>query len=105
MTDAPARIWATVNGARTRYEIGAGPVSSGAFVHYVIGGWQGIPDDSPRATKYVRADIVEAMRSALADALMALADRRAADAKGYTERASKSVDAALSRLSKEQADG
>lgn len=58
-SDAPARIWATVNGASTRLPDGG---------RQFIGGWS---EDSqrPRATEYIRADIardlVEALRKAI----------------------------------------
>ena len=51
---APARIWATVNGARR-----ALPGSES----YLIGGWESVPTHQ-RGTEYVRADIADDLTTA-----------------------------------------
>lgn len=51
MTNNPARIWATVNGASTDALTGQ---------RSLLGGWNERPD-KPHAIEYVRADLVEAL--------------------------------------------
>lgn len=53
MSDAPERIWASVNGMSTRLPDGG---------RQFIGGWSEDPA-RPRVTEYVRADIAEALES------------------------------------------
>lgn len=63
--DAPSRIYATVNGASTRLPGGG---------RQLVGGWRERPD-SPRTVEYIRADLVEGMKVALADLLSWFPDK------------------------------
>lgn len=46
----PSRIWASVNGVRTRLPTGE---------QILIGGWEAVPGDKP--VEYIRADVVDQM--------------------------------------------
>ena len=61
----PARIWATVNGARTRLPNGK---------RFLIGGWaeERHPDRTKSERQYVRADVAEETLAALKEGRRAL---------------------------------
>jgi len=54
MTEAPERIWATVNGLRTGMP--------GAH-SWLIGGWEARAKQSERETEYVRKDLFDAVKA------------------------------------------
>jgi hypothetical protein len=68
---APARIYATVNGAR---------ISLPGMTQHLVGGWEDSP--GPRTTEYVRADLVGGLKDALdaCEAAMSIVEPRSSKA-------------------------